>query len=258
MTGSTAPAQPWNSQECSNQAPLDTSRPSRLFQCVTSLAACGGGNDPSAADGGGSGTEQEACATSFLPLKTGLKWTYQVRDLTGGGTETKETTVEDAGAGVQQAVADGLPRRRPARAARWRTRRSAGSSTPASRSPATRSSRIRPAQGGAAPTPTLLEWWEPYKLRIDESKLRKGDKWAVTYKEYSRNNGVDAMPRDRNESWEVMGVNEMLTNAAGTFKALHLRRVGTDQNATSDKQYWFACGVGKVRESGAGGRFEEA
>ena len=62
------------------------------------------------------------------------------------------------------------------------------------------------------------------------------------------------MPRDRNESWEVMGVNEMLTTPAGTYKTLHVRRVGTDQNATSDKQYWFACGVGKVRESGAGGR----
>jgi hypothetical protein len=114
-----------------------------------------------------------------------------------------------------------------------------------------------PGQGGAAPTPTLLEWWDPYKLRLDESRLKKGDKWSVTYKEYSRNNGVDAMPRDRNESWEVMGVNVMLTTAAGTYKTLHVRRVGTDQNATSDKQYWFACGVGKIKESGAGGRLEE-
>ena len=40
--------------------------------------------------------------------------------------------------------------------------------------------------------------------------------------------------------------NEPLTTAAGMYKTLHVRRVGTDQNATSDKQYWFACGVGKV------------
>jgi hypothetical protein len=223
---------------------------------VTSLAACGGGNDPSAADGGGSGAEQEACATSFLPLKTGLKWTYEVKDLTGGGIETKETSVE-----ALEAVSS-----KPSQMAYRVKTRKGGTLSDETVSWQNHAGKqlaryqeqsYSPGQGGAAPTPTLLEWWEPYKLRIDESKLKKGEKWAVTYKEYSRNNGVDAMPRDRTESWEVMGVNEMLTTPAGTFKALHLRRVGTDQNATSDKQYWFACGVGKIRESGAGGRFEE-
>jgi hypothetical protein len=222
---------------------------------LVSMAACGSGNDPSA-DAGASGTEQEACASSFLPLKTGLKWTYQVTDLTGGGTESKETTVGDL-----QAVSS-----KPSQMAYRIVTRKGGTLADETVSWQQHSGKqiaryqeqsYSPGQGGAAPTPTLLEWWDPYKLRLDESRLKKGDKWSVTYKEYSRNNGVDAMPRDRNESWEVMGVNVMLTTAAGTFKTLHVRRTGTDQNATSDKQYWFACGVGKIKESGAGGRQEE-
>ncbi len=225
-----------------------------VFLLLASMAACGGGKDPSA--DAGVGTEQEACTAGFLPLKPGTKWTYQVKDLVTGDIETKETTVGDL------EVVSSNPSQM---AYRIRTRKG-GTLADETVSWQQRQGSVvgrfqeqsfSPAAGATGPTPTLLEWWQPYKLRIDESKLKRGDKWTVTYKEFARNNGVDAMPRDRNESWEVMGVNEMLNTAAGMFKTLHLHRVGTDQNATSDKQYWFACGVGKVRESGAGGRFEE-
>lgn len=218
------------------------------------LAACGGGNDPSA--DAGSGMTQEACATSFLPLKTGLKWTYQVTDLTGGGTEMKETTVGnlETVSNVPGQMAYRIVTRKGGTLAdetvSWQQRTGKQIARYQEQS-------YSPGQGGAAPTPTLLEWWTPYKLRVDESKLKQGEQWTVTYKEFSRSNGVDAMPRDRNEQWRVIGVNVMLTTAAGTYKTLHVGRVGTDQNATSDKQYWFACGVGKVKESGAGGRLEE-
>jgi hypothetical protein len=219
------------------------------------LAACGGGNDPSA-DAGAGGTQQEACASGFLPLKTGVKWTFNVRDTTSGDTETKETTVGDL-----EAVSSV-----PGQMAYKVTTRKGGTLSDETVSWQQRTGQLvarfqeqsySPGQGGAAPTPTLLEWWSPYKLRLDESKLTKGQKWSVSYKEFSRDKGVDAMPRDRSEAWEVLGVNEMLTTAAGTFKTLHVGRVGTDQGATSDKQYWFACGVGKIKESGAGGRIEE-
>jgi hypothetical protein len=221
---------------------------------LLAMAACGGGDPSTNGDGG---AQQEACATTFLPLKPGLKWTYQVTDVAGGGgTETKETTV-----GNLEAV---LPSKSSQMAYKITTRKGgtlADETVSWQQLAGKQIARFQeqsysPGQGGAAPTPTLLEWWDPYKLRLDESKLKQGDKWSVTYKEFSRNNGVDGMPRDRNESWEVLGVNVMLTTPAGTYKTLQVRRVGTDQNATSDKQYWFACGVGKVKESGAGGRQE--
>src|SRR5688500_12771539 len=63
------------------------------FALLLFIGACSAGNDPSA-DGGGSGGQQAACPQGFLPLKTGVKWTYHVRDVTSGNVETKETTVE--------------------------------------------------------------------------------------------------------------------------------------------------------------------
>ena len=45
-----------------------------------------------------------------------------------------------------------------------------------------------------------------------------------------------------------------LTVPAGTFTCLHLHKVGTD-DSTAQKDYWFARGVGKIKESG--GQTEE-
>lgn len=215
---------------------------------------CSGGNDPSA--DAGTGTAQEACAEGFLPLKMGLKWVYEVRDLRGGGAEMKETTVD---------AFETVTMKPGQMAFRLRTRKG-GALADETVSWQQRVNNViaryqeqsyAPAQGGTAAQPTLLEWWDPYKLRIDETKLRKGETWMLTYKEFSRTGMVDDVPHDRNESWEVVGVNEPINNSAGSFKTLHLRRRGVDQNATSDKHYWFACGVGKIRETTIGGRSEE-
>jgi hypothetical protein len=235
-------------------SPAAAARALALVLSLTGLA-CSGGNDPSA-DGGASGSEQEPCAAGFLPLKTGIKWTFQVKDLTSGAVESKETSVE-----APEPVSS-----KPSQMAFKVVTRKGGTLGDETVSWQQRVGKqvarfqeqsYSPGTGGGAPTPTLLEWWDPYKLRLDEGHLKKGDQWTVSYREYSRNNGVDAMPRDRNETWTVVDVNESVTTGAGTFKTLHVRRMGTDQNATSDKQYWFACGVGKIKEAGAGGRSEE-
>lgn len=224
------------------------------------LLGCSGGNDPSADAGTGgdaASAMQEACSAGFLPLKTGVKWTYSVRDVTGGGVEMKETTVEELMAVpmVPGQMAYKVRTRKGGSLAdetvSWQQRTASGQIA------RYQEQAYKPGVGGGPLTAGLSEWWDPYKLRIDETRLRRGDIWTVTYKEFARDNGVDSTPRDRNERWEVLAVNDPITVPAGTYKALKLRRVGTDQNATSDKQYWFACGVGKVRESGAGGRFEE-
>ena len=218
----------------------------------SAVLACSGGNDPSA--DGGSGGQQEACDKGFLPLKSGLKWTYQVRDVSTGDIETKETIVE----GLEP-----VPSKMSQMAFKVRTRKGASLADETvswqhrdgQHMARYQEQSYRPSIGGAPPVETLLEWWQPYKLRIDESRLRQGDEWTVTYREFSRNAGIETPGRDRNERWKVLAVNESVTVPAGTYKALKLSRVGTDQNATSDKVYWFACGVGKVKEFG--GKIEE-
>jgi hypothetical protein len=49
------------------------------------------------------------------------------------------------------------------------------------------------------------------------------------------------------ETWTVIGDDETLTVPAGTFThVIHFRKVG----AASSKDYWYARGVGKLKETG--------
>jgi hypothetical protein len=217
------------------------------------LVGCGN-DDPSGGNGGGD--RQEACPEGFMPLKAGVKWSYRVRDQSSGTNTMKETTVE---------APEPVPMLPAVTAFKLVTRKGAGMADETvswQQLDGTRVVRYQeqsyaPGVGGGAPTPGLLEWWDPYKLRIDWSAEHtvKGATWMVGYNESSRDRAGVMSTHPRNERWSVEGVNEMVTVPAGTYKALRVRRVGTDQNATSDKNYWFACGVGKVKESG--GQLEE-
>jgi hypothetical protein len=225
-----------------------------LAALVLAAAACGD-DDPSGGDGG-PGERQEACAAGFLPLKMGAKWTYRVRDQSSGSFSNKETTVEAFGA---------VPMMPTVMAFKLVTRKGAGLADETvswQRVDGTKVVRYEeqsyaPAIGGGMPTPGLLEWWDPYKLRVDwsEEHTRKSVQWNVTYNESSRDKAGMTTSHARNERWSVEAVNEMVTVPAGSYKTMRVRRVGTDQNAMSDKNYWFACGVGKVKETG--GQTEE-
>jgi hypothetical protein len=54
------------------------------------------------------------------------------------------------------------------------------------------------------------------------------------------------------DAWKVVAIGEMVTVPAGTFSAVVIEKVG----GTSTKRYWFARGVGKVREQ-SGSQIEE-
>ena len=65
---------------------------------------------------------------------------------------------------------------------------------------------------------------------------------------------IEERSRAKAETWTVVSTAETVTVPAGTFTCLHLRRMATDDPQTQ-KDYWFARGVGKVKESG--GQLEE-
>ena len=91
----------------------------------------------------------------------------------------------------------------------------------------------------------------PYRLKLDESfaNTKTGAQWSTSFTETSNGGG----PTTKNESWYVVADNESLTVMAGTFPTLHIRRTSSGGTV---QDYWYARGVGKVKETG-GGQDEE-
>lgn len=97
------------------------------------------------------------------------------------------------------------------------------------------------------------EWYTPFKLRVDEdsARLTPGASFTTTHTEAVTDVATGATTMsDKVEQWTVEAVDEAITVPAGTFCALRVRR--TVAATGSIKTYWFARGVGKIRESGAG------
>jgi hypothetical protein len=100
------------------------------------------------------------------------------------------------------------------------------------------------------------EWYQPHKLRLDEAPehLVLDAQWQEAYDEAH----LDALGNETTDTrtidWTVEAIDESVTVPAGTFTCIRVRHTGTIVGQ-SDKQFWFALGVGKVRE--LGGQLEE-
>lgn len=229
--------------------------PLGLAAAVLGTSACGG-DDPSSMNGD---EAQDPCPAGFMPLAAGNSWKYFVRDVSSTSTSMKETVVEPR---------EPVPRNPSVMAFKIVTRKGitlrdqtvSWQNRVGNQVVRYQETSYKPAaMTGGAPTEDIVEWWSPYKLRLDESadKLRKGTTWTLDYMETALEAGVMAT-RARSETWRVVGVNEEVTVLKGTYKALHVHRAGAPSAASgegSDKHYWFACGVGKVKETG--GQTEE-
>ncbi len=92
---------------------------------------------------------------------------------------------------------------------------------------------------------------DPYRLKLDESAAHTvtGAAWAETFTETS----TGSPPASKTEQWRVISANEQLTVIAGTYTTLHVRRTSSSGKI---QDYWYARGVGKVKETG-GGQEEE-
>lgn len=199
------------------------------------LAACGAEPAPDPADCSATGR--------YLALVTGASWTYRVTD--PGGTAEKTQTVgalEDVGgskAGVM--------------AYRMTTTKAGGQvvSWQEDTGTALRRHRELDMAGGTQTT----EVYEPYRTRIDESAahLSPGATWTEGYNELVTDAQNVTTTTPKSEQWRVVAVDEPVTVPAGTFCALRVQRTSTTPGgAGSDKTFWFAREVGKVKEVGAG------
>ena len=105
-------------------------------------------------------------------------------------------------------------------------------------------------------------FWDPPRLRLDESVAHIADKasWSETFTEYGIDVDTDldggsyvpdgGRTTDSNqETWTVVASSQQITVDAGTFDALAVRRT---TGGGSLKNFWFARGVGLIRQSQEG------
>lgn len=99
----------------------------------------------------------------------------------------------------------------------------------------------------------LEEHWDPYKLHFDGSAdhTMAGASWLEIYDETKTAADGEPETQEARDRWEVDSPEEEVTVPAGTFRAVVVVKAG----GGSLKTYWYARGVGKVKETG--GQTEE-
>ncbi|HEX2882509.1 MAG TPA: hypothetical protein VHO25_23475 [Polyangiaceae bacterium] len=90
--------------------------------------------------------------------------------------------------------------------------------------------------------------WDPPKLRLDESAAHTvaDATWTEQYDETVLPVGMAPMTTAEQDQWTVLATDQMVTVPAGTFSTLVLSKFG----GTQTKTYYYARGVGKVKEEG--------
>jgi hypothetical protein len=98
--------------------------------------------------------------------------------------------------------------------------------------------------------------YAPSKLRLDTQAARLSTN--ATYNESFTEMVVDLNGPSTSSkpfAWKVIDGAESVTTPAGTFTAVHVQKFNGLSGAL-DKDYWFARGVGKVKETSNQGRVE--
>ena len=100
--------------------------------------------------------------------------------------------------------------------------------------------------------PTKLREYEPGFLRFDRSKLSKDDEWTELVIFYTavepEADPVVFEPQERQYKYRVIGRNQEVTVPAGTFNCLVLERSVVWGSVGEVKIYYYAPGIGKVKE----------
>ncbi len=104
---------------------------------------------------------------------------------------------------------------------------------------------------------TKSVYYEPFRVRVDqvpEHRLRDAT-WTETFDEVVMDIATgEVKVRNKVEvTWTIEATNEEVTVPAGTFSCIRVRR----RSGREDQIYWFADGVGKVKEDSPPKEYEE-
>jgi len=208
---------------------------------TTDPGVTGSAGTSGAAGGGGMGD-----LSQLLPLKTGNSWTYLVTDELGVPTPKTQTVMEAGpvgGVGPNAAVTafrfvtkkgiDGMDE-----TVSWQAR------------VGTRVVRYR-EQSYMRTAPHALEleeYWDPSKLRVDETPAHMvaGATWLETDQETKLPVGGTPSTTPVEERWTVTAERQPVTVQGRSYEVMIVTKMGS-----SMKTYWWARGIGKVKEIGA-------
>jgi len=207
---------------------------------LAAAAGCGHG-EPAGTDAGGTPTDAASASGRFLPLAVGAAWSWQVTDALGV-MWTKDATVE----AYEPAPGSG--------AMSYRIRTTDASEVELSWQEDTGTAVRRLAEDltdlvTGAPLHDYL--YLPHKMRLDEDPVHlvASATWIDSYDETDTDYSIGmTATTTKMYRWTVEAESEAVTVPAGTFDCLRVHRVGL---ATAyDKTFFFARGVGKVKEIG--------
>jgi hypothetical protein len=209
------------------------------------LASCGGNasNSPSSATTADSGAS--AAPGNYLPLAVGMSWTYNVTSAsgaTGQGSVAVEAAENAPGAGnsalrVRTTLPDEVT-------VGWE--QSTGSSVV----------RFEEQQLDQSGSLIVDKQYMPAILVLDESAahLVAGATWTESYQEQK---STKKKASKEQADWTVEAVADSITVPAGTYTCIRVRRIHSTSQTPSNTLSWYAPGVGRVRETGAGQNNDE-
>ncbi|HSD91019.1 MAG TPA: hypothetical protein VLB44_26030 [Kofleriaceae bacterium] len=115
--------------------------------------------------------------------------------------------------------------------------------------------RYKTIQYDSTGTATETDYDQPWRLKLDESAAHTvtGAQWSESFTEITQI-GTTSTPKSKTEQWRVVNAAEQLTVIAGSYTTLHVQRTDTGGMI---QDYWYARGVGKVKETGGAGQNEE-
>jgi hypothetical protein len=93
---------------------------------------------------------------------------------------------------------------------------------------------------------------QPYRVKLDESAAHTvtGATWTETFTETAVVVGQGPSSKTGHMTWKVINDAEPITVIAGTYTALHVQRTNVDKQPPEVVDYWYAKGVGRLKESG--------
>lgn len=218
-----------------------------IASSLLALSTGCGGTDPSSGDDGAAGEGGMVDGEPFLPLTEGNRWVYNV---TQDSVVTQKTTV----VGPRETVGGSGPHADES-AHRMTTSKGVDGTDETISWQALVGGRVvryrEQAYGATSGMLTLEEHWDPPKLRVDQSAENTvtGATWLEVTAETKLSVGSPPVTSMVNDNWLVIADDATVTVPAGTFEnVLHVRKVGAQSNL---KEYWWARGVGKLKETGS-------